>query len=934
MKRHIWLARLLGVAVTGCLFVYAQAPKEEPVGLVLTASGAKVLRANTETPLGARSGDILFAGDSLNSEAGAANFLFCPQKTSQTLDPNGSVSLDSKTIKVKSGKLSGQKPVNACFLPQVVRVAVASQQHYGVSMTRGLARPEGEIIAFDALPADVRNELAAFEAALKTDPSDASAWLEEAAVYDRHKLEPNALFAYRKVADLWKDAAWVRGRIFELEESLANAAALKAAEITPDAKVYAMLVGISKYQKLPQDEWLQFPDADAKAFAKQLGSPRGGAVPQDQLLVLTNEQATTAAIRNGFATFLKQRPGPKDTVFVMLSGHGVADTRGSFVLTWDSDPQDLSTTAIPISEIQQLVDEELSKVGRVVLLADVSRTAALGNLKTAAVGSAVEKLGQAKGEMLGLMGSRPKEVSVEGQQYGGGHGAFAWSVLQGINGAADANNDKAVEAGEFIDYVRIEVPGLTGSKQHPRDFGSIENGTRLADLTKGPGPITRFKTIWDSRAGEPLLLAQATGAPAITTEAQNTINEFQSAVQAKRILPGQPDNALDILDRLRRQVPAEVALLQENSLRVALEDQAQQVLLKYLAGDQTPATRAEFEAGSLYMEAAMRLTPESLLLQARDAFFTGRALLFEKKYADAANLLEQAVRTDPSQAYGYNALGIAYLEQAQYAKAIPALRDASRLAPNWSYPRHNLALAYEESGNTQGAIQAYQEAMRLTPQFSYLPYNLGLVYQRINRRKDAEASYRKAAALAPDSGEPLNALGSLKAAEGKTAEAEQLYRQALQKNPTMLPARHNLALLLGGIKSRQPEAIEEFRKILTINPDFLPSRLSLAELLAQRGDTAEAAIEYKKVVDARPEYTGARVALAEAYIKSNQSEAALEQLKSAVKLEAEDPLVWERLGDVEKTLNHPDQAREAWTTALKLQEEKSLQKRLRIKMSF
>src|SRR5260370_1456886 len=169
--------------------------------------------------------------------------------------------------------------------------------------------------------------------------------------------------------------------------------------------------------------------------------------------------------------------------------------------------KDLSTTAIPISEIQQLVDEELSKVGRVVLLADVSRTAALGNLKTAGVGSAVEKLGQAKGEMIGLMGSRPKEVSVEGQQFGGGHGAFTWSALQGLNGAADAGNKKTVEAGEFIDYVRTSVPSLTGSKQHPRDFGSIENATRLTDLTKAPVPITRFKTIWDSKAGEPLLLA-------------------------------------------------------------------------------------------------------------------------------------------------------------------------------------------------------------------------------------------------------------------------------------------------------------------------------------------------------------------------------------------------------------------------------------------
>ena len=928
MKRCI---AIFGIAAT---LLQAQAPREEPVGLVLMAGGAKVLRATTETPLAARSGDILFAGDSLMSEAGGANFLFCPAKTSQTLDPNGSASFDSKAIKVKTGKLSGQKPVSACFLPQVVRVAVASQQHYGVSMTRGLAKPEGDVIAFDALPADVRAELAPLEAALKADANDASAWLEEAAVFDRHKLEPNALRAYRKVADLWKDAMWIRGRIFELEESLANAAALKAAEIAPDAKVYAMVVGISKYQKLPQAEWLQFPDADAKAFSQHLASPKGGAVPPGQLLMLTNEQATTAAIRNGFHTFLKQRPGKKDTVFIFISGHGIADSRGAFVLSWDSDPQDLSTTAIPLSEIQQLVDEELSKVGRVILLADVSRSSTIGNLKTAAVNSAVEKLGQAQGEMLGLMGSRPRELSTEGTQFGGGHGAFAWAVLQALGGAAANTGKQAVEAGGLVDFVRTSVPDQTSNKQHPRDFGSIENSTKLSDLTKGPGPVTRFKTIWDSKAGEPLLLAQASGAPAITTQAQGTIDDLRSAIQAKRLLPGQQGNALDILDRLRQQVPAELALLEENGLRIALEDQAQQVLLKYLAGDQSPTTRAEFEAGSLYMEAAMRLTPESMLLQARDSFFTGRALLFDKKYADAANLLETAVRTDPTQAYGYNALGIAYLEQAQFAKAIPALRDASRLAPNWSYPRHNLALAYQESGNTQGAIRAYEDAIRLTPQYSYLPYNLGLVYQRINRRKDAEAAYRKAALLAPESGEPLNALGSLKAAEGKVTEAEQFYRQALQKNPTMLPARHNLALLLGGIKSRQAEAVAEFRKILDAKPDFLASRLSLAELLAQMGDASNAATEYRFVVDARPEYSAARVALAGAYVKANQNEAALEQLRAAIKLEAENPVLWERLGDVEKSLNHAEEAKNAYAAALKLQEEKPIRKRLRTKMSF
>ena len=146
-----------------------------------------------------------------------------------------------------------------------------------------------------------------------------------------------------------------------------------------------------------------------------------------------------------------------------------------------------------------------------------------------------------------------------------------------------------------------------------------------------------------------------------------------------------------------------------------------------------------------------------------------------------------------------------------------------------------------EAGDYQDAIRSYQQAMRITPQYSYLPYNLGLVYQRLNRRRDAETAYRRAMTLAPDSAEPLNALGSLKASEGKSAEAEKFYGTRCTKDPsllTALAARHNLGLLLAGLKGRQNEAIAAWKQNLAANPDYLASRLSLAELLAQTGDTA------------------------------------------------------------------------------------------------
>jgi hypothetical protein len=95
----------------------------------------------------------------MRSEASPATFLFCPAKASQSLAPNTEVILDAAKLKVKSGKLAESKPVASCFLPQLVRVAVASQQHYGVSMTRGLAKPDGQPLDRNQLPADVLAEL-------------------------------------------------------------------------------------------------------------------------------------------------------------------------------------------------------------------------------------------------------------------------------------------------------------------------------------------------------------------------------------------------------------------------------------------------------------------------------------------------------------------------------------------------------------------------------------------------------------------------------------------------------------------------------------------------------------------------------------------------------------------------------------------------------
>src|SRR5579883_3416671 len=466
-------------------------------------------------------------------------------------------------------------------------------------------------------------------------------------------------------------------------------------------------------------------------------------------------------------------------------------------------------------------------------------------------------------------------------------------------------------------------------------FRVLKPGGRFAvsDLRKPGINIAHWRIIFDSRRGEPKYLASAGPVAGIfDDQTSEQVDRFNAAIAAGRLLPTDPDNAFSALQALQPQLAPEQYQERKNQLQVALEDKAQQVLLRYLEGDETPQSRAAFEQGAQYMDAARKLTQESLFLEGREDFFQGRALLFDKMFPEAAQLLEQSVRMDPGGAYAFNALGIAYLEQAQYDKALPAFHDAIRRAQHWSYPLHNEALAYVEMGDYRSAIRAYQDAIRLTPQYSYLPYNLGLVYQRLNRRNEAEAAYRKAVMLEPNSAEPYNALGTLKASEGKRTEAEQLYRESLQKDPKLLPARHNLALLLADESNRQQEAIDLWRENLQQSPDYVPSRLSLAAALAQSGENAAAIEEYRRVLALKPEYVGARLALAGLFIKTGANDQALEQLHQLSREDAQNPDVFEQIGDLEAARQNSAAARSAYESALALKPARASRKRIGSKL--
>jgi hypothetical protein len=201
---------------------------ETPVGIILSAGDAKLVRANTAAAADAKTTDLLFAGDSIRTGSIPATYLFCAGKTRQTLGPKGEARFESEQVRIKTGKITAQQPAGSCLLPPVLRVSVASQQSFGSLRTRGDLDQDTPPVPHDKLPAAVLADLAPFEKAVAAGGNDPSPLVGMAAVYEKADLPANAYEIYSKIRTKWPEVVWVKAKMAELDQMLAaNAKAAK-----------------------------------------------------------------------------------------------------------------------------------------------------------------------------------------------------------------------------------------------------------------------------------------------------------------------------------------------------------------------------------------------------------------------------------------------------------------------------------------------------------------------------------------------------------------------------------------------------------------------------------------------------------------------------------------------------------------------------------
>jgi len=245
-------------------------------------------------------------------------------------------------------------------------------------------------------------------------------------------------------------------------------------------KIWAAVIGISQYKTVSS---LQYADQDALGFYDYLLNQIG--VPKDNIFLLTNQQATLVNVRRTLGTELKRKASPRDTVLIYFAGHGAPETDATspdndglekYLIVYDSDPDDLYTTALPMRDVETIFERLAAE--RVVFIADTcfsgattGRTFSTGGRRAVVSEAFLTRLSHVKGRVV-LAASRANEVSAERPDMQ--HGVFTYYLLEGLRGKADLDGDNLITIDEIYNYVSQKVPAATAQNQHPVKKGEVD----------------------------------------------------------------------------------------------------------------------------------------------------------------------------------------------------------------------------------------------------------------------------------------------------------------------------------------------------------------------------------------------------------------------------------------------------------------------------
>jgi WD40 repeat protein len=242
-------------------------------------------------------------------------------------------------------------------------------------------------------------------------------------------------------------------------------------------KLYLITIGINKYKNPKYN--LNYAEADADGVDKAIKANSGLLFKEIVPYVIRNDKALKSNMMAALED-VKKKSLQQDVLIVYYAGHGVMTegTNSEFYIApydvtqlYGKDDQ-LKEKGVSASQLKQYAQEINAQ--KQVFILDACQSA--GALETVAVrGAAEEKaiaqLARSTGTFW-ITATGSNQFATEFEKLG--HGIFTYSLLEGLNGAADVNNDKKLTVRELSTFIENKVPELSekykGTAQFPSAY--------------------------------------------------------------------------------------------------------------------------------------------------------------------------------------------------------------------------------------------------------------------------------------------------------------------------------------------------------------------------------------------------------------------------------------------------------------------------------
>ena len=198
-------------------------------------------------------------------------------------------------------------------------------------------------------------------------------------------------------------------------------------------------------------------------------------------------------------------------------------------------------------------------------------------------------------------------------------------------------------------------------------------------------------------------------------------------------------------------------------------------------------------------------------------------------------LLQKAVRLDPSNPLLYYSLGAQLEKSGRYDEAMNLYRAALQNGVENGQLHSRLGDLLVRAGKKAEALPEYEQSVRMNPANAATQGKLATAYMEQGRLEDAERILNGVVAIEPSNAAAHNALGVLAIQRHDEAAARRHFEKAVELDPDLVEAHFNLGLFyrMAGDKARARTSFEQFLAKAPPNryKEQIPkARAALAEL--------------------------------------------------------------------------------------------------------